>query len=62
VARHGGGNYRRQVKDWAILGSFRQGMTADATFVSMGLGIQAAQTVLRMLGEYIIGPTSAPVA
>jgi len=37
-------------------------MTVNGTFVTGGLTVATPSTVLRMLGEYIIGPDSAPTA
>ncbi len=50
-------------KDWSAIGSGVAGFTANATAVLGGLQIaQLKQTVLRMIGEYVIGATSVPVA
>ncbi len=58
---------RRMDKGWSFITRKSQAMTADATFVGGGLspaevifGPQA--TVLRMLLNYTIAPTSAPTA
>ncbi len=58
-------NTPRQAKQWDSLPGTDQAMTADNTFAASGTLTQLADTpftVLRMLGEYIIGPTSVTVA
>ncbi len=60
MARHGGGN--RMGKEWRFLPGVKSDMTANATFIGSSLAFTSAATVLRMIGEYVIAPTSAPTA
>ena len=62
MARGFSGRGVRQRKQWTSIGSAEFHMTGNGTF---GSGIATVsplqpQTVLRMLGEYVIVPTSAP--
>ena len=53
---------RRMAKEWVCIPAFQQSMTGDATFVIASLPFVEPRTVLRMLGEFIITPTTAPAA
>jgi len=52
----------RKEKQWDSLPSFAQAMTGDGTFIGSSIPFSSKRTVLRMLGEYIIGPTTSPTA
>ena len=52
----------RMTKDWTSIPSTSFALTANATSAIASLPFTFAQTVIRMLGEYTIGPSSAPVA
>ncbi len=55
------GNYpAKRRKVWSAIPSFTANMTADNTFAIASVGNFAGNTVLRMLGEYGVAPTSAP--
>ena len=56
----GGG--RRMAKQWVALAATPLALTASATAIGGSLVATEAFTVLRMIGEYIISPTSAPTA
>jgi len=58
--RFSGGS--RMTKQWEGVSGTDQHFTADATAILGRLEPPDAITVLRMLGEYVIAPTSAPVA
>ena len=49
-------------KEWNSIPSISLALTADATSLGGALSPGTSATVLRMLGEYIIVPTSAPAA
>ncbi len=49
-------------KIWLFMPSFVQAMGANNTFASAGVAFTNADTILRMLGEYVICPESAPAA
>ena len=51
----------RKVKEWAAIPAFSSSLTTDATVLGSGMA-GATLTVMRMLGEYTISPTSAPAA
>ncbi len=53
---------QRKAKLWAGIPTTLLGLTADNTFLGGSLAFTSPQTVLRMLGEYVIGPASAVVA
>ncbi len=54
---------RRMTKVWGDIPSGVNGFTANAIVLLGGTSVgQVPKTVLRMIGEYIIGPTSAPTA
>ena len=53
---------QRMQKHWHQLNGTVFAFTVDATALLGSLALDGPFTVLRMLGEYIIGPTSAPVA
>ncbi len=53
---------QRMQKRWTQITGSTFGMTVNATFAGGGLDFTEAQTVLRMLGEYILVPTSIPTA
>ncbi len=52
----------RQRKEWAALASATNAFTGNSTFLGGILNFTAAITVLRMVGTYTIGPTSATAA
>ena len=52
----------RQAKEWRVMAAISRGFTADATNTGGSLNFSQPATVLRMLGEYSIQATSAPVA
>jgi len=52
----------KKEKQWDAIPSFTEVMTANATFLTARVAFSSVQTVLRMIGEYIITPTSAPTA
>jgi len=53
----------RRTKQWRMIESLGpRDFTAPATVFQGSIAFSEAATVLRMLGEYVIGPTSAPVA
>ncbi len=60
MARNFGG--RRMGKSWSAFAGLSQSFTGGATAVSGGVTVGSATTVLRMLGEYIIGSDAAPTA
>ncbi len=58
---HGGGS--RLGKQWNFMLGQSNALTVDATVIAAGsIGFSTSQTILRMLGEYIITPTSATTA
>jgi len=52
----------RKEKQWADLPAFTQALVGTSTLAIASLGFSSVQTVLRMLGEYVITPTLAPAA
>ncbi len=53
----------RRTKEWRMMESLGPtGFTSPATSTQMSLAFVEAVTVLRMIGEYIVGSTSAPAA
>jgi hypothetical protein len=52
----------RMPKEWNSLAGIALGMTASNTFLGSSLAFNSSYTVLRMLGEYVITPTSSPQA
>ncbi len=58
--RFAGGS--RMAKDWEGITGAETHFTADATAIVGSFSPDRATTVLRILGSYIIGPTSAPTA
>ncbi len=58
-----GGRSQRMPKHWHPIAGGSQGFTVNATALIGTLGTFATPfTVIRMLGEYIIGPDAAPAA
>ncbi len=55
---------QRKVKQWSgiVTNGVLHTFTGDATILTGALAFVNAATVIRMLGEYIIMPTSAPAA
>ena len=53
---------QRMSKRWAFMQGSSSDLTGDGTTLGGSLGFGEARTVLRMLGEYLIVPTSAPAA
>ncbi len=49
-------------REWNALGRVSTSMTASGTFIGGSFFSNTAVTVARLLAEYIIRPTSAPVA
>ncbi len=58
--RSGGGT--RMGKQWDSILALQQAVSASGTFIGSALGSTTAQTVLRMLGEYLINSTGVAVA
>ncbi len=56
--RHG----QRQRKSWTGFSATSLDFTADATQVGSSVGFLETGTILRMIGQYTIGPVTAPVA
>ncbi len=55
--------YQRLTKEWTDMPPSNNALTAAATVIASGiLNFSAAGTIMRMIGEYIIAPTSAPTA
>ncbi len=55
--------YQRLTKEWTSMASASNAMTTAATLLASGiLNFTAAGTIMRMIGEYVIAPTSAPTA
>ncbi len=52
----------RQRKEWTSIPGIQLPMTSGATLLGGSVAFASAATVLRMLGEYIITPTSAATA
>ncbi len=53
----------RKTKHWQAIPSINLDLTADATVLGGSVAVaQDSETVMRMLGEYIIAPTTSPVA
>ncbi len=53
----------RKEKEWNGTGSSIVAMTADGSFLAGGgFNFSASSTIIRMIGEYVITPTSAPTA
>ncbi len=58
-----GRHSQRMAKRWSQMGSGQTTMTAAGTFIAgVALSFDGPFTVLRMIGEYVISPTSAPAA
>jgi len=53
---------KRMGKVWSSMPGTSDSLAASGTFLEGTLGFAEARTVIRMLGEYIIGPSAAPVA
>ncbi len=53
---------RKMGKEWVAIPGFDAPLTADGTTLPGFFAGTVSQTVLRMLGEYIISPTIAPTA
>ncbi len=53
---------QKKAKLWVSIPSFEAGLNANATTVVAGFGFTSPQTVIRMLGEYLIAPSAAPTA
>ncbi len=53
---------RRMAKEWINSLTAGNSFTADATAILGSVSFNVPGTVLRMIGEYIIAPTAAPVA
>ncbi len=58
--RFRGGSRRQKV--WERIASAQLALTANGTFVGNRLTALGGRTILRMLGEVTVGPTSAPTA
>ncbi len=52
----------RMQKHWHSIGPGSIGFTANATFLAGSLNLDGPFTVIRMLGEYIVGVDAAPTA
>ena len=57
--RHAG---PRQAKQWDAIPGISQELTTATTFLGGSLAFAAPLTILRMLGEYTLGPSPTPVA
>ena len=57
--RHGGSRLQKQ---WTSILAATHTITADSTVAIAGTALGISATVLRMIGEYQITPTSAPTA
>ena len=55
-------NFPRKLKRWDSIDRFALDITGDATSLGAAKTFTEPSTVMRMLGEYTIGPTSAPAA
>ncbi len=55
-------NVPRKAKQWAFIPGFTETMTGNGTFATSLFAFTSHQTVIRMLGKYVICPTSAPAA
>ena len=53
---------RRLSKQWEGLAAIKLALTADTTSGGGVLNFTTSITILRMIGEYVIAPTSAPAA
>ncbi len=53
---------QRKDKSWIQLPGTTTALTADTTVGPASIAFTGKTTVIRMLGEYIVAPTSAPVA
>ena len=53
---------QRMAKRWAFMQGSTADLTGDGTTLGGSLQFAEARTILRMLGEYLIVPTSAPAA
>ncbi len=62
MARQFNARPQRMAKHWDTPGAITVDFTANATQASSGLLEDEAWTVIRMIGEYVITPTSAPAA
>ncbi len=45
----------RQEKDWLTIPGFNLGLVSESTFIGGSLPFTTSSTILRMLGEYVIG-------
>ncbi len=52
----------RMLKEWENIPSIQIDFTSTATALGGVIAMSAPRTVIRMIGEYVIGPTSAPAA
>ena len=52
----------RKAKLWQSIEGFEPNLTTDATVTLAALPFSSPQTVIRMLGDYVIGPSAAPAA
>jgi len=64
MADRGGfrGRGRRMDKSWVKLPGINLAMTAAGSSLGSNFGFTEARTILRMIGEYTISPTTAPSA
>jgi len=56
------GSGQRLAKQWGVIPAQSFGLTANSTTIGPNLPATASQTVLRMLGEYILGSTGVATA
>jgi len=54
--------YQKKEKLWVGVGSSHHAFTTAAVQTGSAFQFTSPQTILRILGEYIIGPTSVPAA
>jgi len=59
---NGRGRSKRMAKEWSFIPATVVAMTANATFVGGSLLLAGPATILRVIGEYIIGNTVAGVS
>ncbi len=62
MARRFETRYQRKEKTWLSLAGIQLTLTTDATALGAALSFSGNSTLMRMLGEYIIAPTSATTA
>jgi len=56
------GSGQRLAKQWSVIPAQSSSLTADTTNVGPSLAATASQTVLRMIGSYVLGSTGVATA